>query len=113
MYVNLAFTPFYGDKYSYYKYIFILSLITFTIILMLKSSIFFIIQVIMLFGLAMIGQIGYSLFATIFAIMQIAFSLWIIYKMKQAINYNYQLVLEKTHLIEREITENDYTGTRN
>jgi len=112
MYINLALTPLYGDNLSYYKFIFIIALITLAIIIMLKSSSHFIIQAVLLFGLVTIGGMEQTVFAIFFTIIQIGFSLWVIYKIKLAIDYNYRLVLEKTHLTARKITENDYTGTR-
>src|SRR5699024_12083656 len=44
--------------------------------------------------------------------LQILFTIYLLYRMKQAIDYNYALVLEKTHQTPRKITSDGDTGTQ-
>ncbi|WP_164218482.1 hypothetical protein [Virgibacillus sp. YIM 98842] len=46
------------------------------------------------------------------AILQLLLTIYLIYKLKLAVDWNYHVIEEKTHLRKRDITKGGYTGVR-
>ena len=73
-------------------------------LLLFRSAVLFVAEGIILVLLISAGAIaGLGL---LLAVVQIGFSIYMIFRVKQAIDFNYQLVLEKTHEIPPKITAN-------
>lgn len=78
-------------------------------LLYFKSALAFILQLILIAGL--IG-LSYSFAAVvIISVIQIVYSLFLVYRLMQAIHYSYMLVLEKTKQVPTNITQKD-SGVR-
>jgi uncharacterized membrane protein len=89
-------------------FFFIMALTTFGgTLLFLKSVQMSLVQLIIILSLYM-AQI--EAIYILVGIVQVLFSLYIFYRLKQAIDYNYVLILEKTHLVERHITKGGRAG---
>lgn len=93
------------DSSSWAPFILIIGLISLgAALLLFRSGILFIAEGVLLALLVSAGTIaGLSL---LLAVIQIGFSLYMVFRVKQAIDFNYQLVLEKTHQIPPKITAN-------
>ncbi len=112
MYIMTAITPIYGEYITHFPYIFIIALLTIAALVMLKSPMLLMVQIGLTIVAMLIEQMNLSILSIIGAAIQVGFTLFILYKMKKAAEYNYQLILEKTHEVHRDITRHDYTGTR-
>jgi len=112
MFNILTIVPNYGEYIINHKVIFILALLTLAFIILLRSSVMIIIQLSYLFCAIIIEQTQLLLVINTFILLQIILTLFIMYKMKYAIDRNYLLIMEKTHAIRQDITKNDYTGAQ-
>lgn len=72
-------------------------------LLYFKSVLGFLIEVILLAGLIMLS--GFLSAIVIVSVIQIMYSLFLLYRLMQAIHFNYLLVLEKTNQTPAEITQ--------
>lgn len=92
-----------------YVILFVLGIVTLTFTIILRSLLLFIGQFALL---AMWMMFSSLMISFIFITIQLVLILYLLYRMKKAIDYNYTLVLEKTHLAPKYITEGGSTGTR-
>src|SRR5690625_6689173 len=106
MFNILTIVPNYGEYIIIHQVIIILSLLIFAFIILLRSSVMIIIQLSYLFCAIIIEQTQLLLVINTFILLQIILTLFIMYKMKYAIDRNYLLIMEKTHAIRRDITKN-------
>lgn len=79
-------------------------------ILFLRSALFFVIQAIVMLALVFMGTS--AVMGVVIGIFQAILVLYFLYRIKRAIDYNYQLVLEKTHTIPPKITRGGNSGIR-
>lgn len=95
-----------------YLLVFILAILTLVFSLLLRSAIVFWIQIGLLVFFYAIeaswGSIGYMTATAC----QVLLSVLVAVGYLKAVNYNYHLILEKTHRIPRKITVHGYSGTR-
>lgn len=94
---------------TWYGVLFILGIVTLAFTIMLRSWLLFLGQLLILGTSIMVSNLTISF---ILMNLQILFTIYLLYRMKQAIDYNYALVLEKTHQTPRKITSDGDTGTR-
>ncbi|ENH96656.1 hypothetical protein J416_09784 [Gracilibacillus halophilus YIM-C55.5] len=87
----------------------VIALLTGSLIVWLKHWPLLLVQVAIGIGIYFLDGV----FLTIIMIGQILFGLWILYRLWQAVDYNYDLELEKTHRIPQKHTKGGQDGTRN
>lgn len=91
---------------------FILAMLTFASSIALRSFTLFIGQL-TLFALFVLTALNVSAsLSIVFLIIQLVLTLYLLYRIQQAVKYNYDLIREKTHLSPRDITTRSYTGTK-
>lgn len=88
---------------------FILAMLTFAGSIALRSFTLFVGQLILFIGFFLI-PLNNS--ASFLLVIQALLSLYLIYRIQQAVRYNYDLIREKKHLQARNITTKSYTGTK-
>lgn len=87
-------------------------LLSLTILISLCTVVGILVQLVFFGATILISQTEIMwLVSTLFTI-QIAGTLFLMYCLKQAIDYNFQLVLEKTHLVDCYYTKHDYNGSK-
>ncbi len=93
-------------------WIFILAMLTFASSIALRSFILFLGQFVLFFGF-FASSLTFSTSLIIFIlVIQTLLTLYLVYRIQQAVKYNYDLIREKTHLQPRDITTKSYTGTK-
>jgi len=105
----ITIQPVLGPFSAWYGMLFILGIVTLAFTIMLRSWLLFLVQLLILSASMMVSNITISF---ILMNLQILFTIYLLYRMKQAIDYNYVLVLEKTHQTPRKITSDRDTGTK-
>ena len=105
----ITIQPVLGSFPAWYGVLFILGIVTLAFTIILRSWLLFLGQLILLSASMMVSNITISF---ILMTLQILFTIYLLYRMKQAIDYNYALVLEKTHQTPRKITSDGDTGTK-
>lgn len=95
-----------------YYLIFMVILLSLAILIMLRTITITVFQVIYFGILILVSQLNIAWLLTLLFAIQIAFTLYLIYRLNKAFDYNFDLVLEKTHLIERNYTKTDYSGSK-
>ena len=105
----ITIQPVLGTFLEWYGILFILGIITLAFTILLRSWLLFLGQLIIVSTSMIVSNITISF---ILMILQILFTIYLLYRMKQAIDYNYVLVLEKTHQTPRKITSDRDTGTK-
>jgi|SRR5690625_131989 len=93
-------------------FIFIAAVLTLATLIFLHSKMGFLAQSVFIVFMMVIDQTEIQILMGSLLVLQVFLTLFVIYRLKKAIDRNYQLVLEKTHAIKRSITENDYTGSQ-
>lgn len=95
-----------------YYLMFMIVLLSLSILIMLRTITVTLIQIIFFGVLLWVSQMDvFWLISVLFAV-QLIFTLYIMYRLKKAIDYNFQLILEKTHLSDRYYTKTDYSGSK-
>lgn len=95
-----------------YYLIFMIVLLSLAILILLRSIIGILVQLVFFGVMVFISHTEIVwLISGLFAV-QIAGTLFVMYRLKLAIDYNFQLVLEKTHLADRYYTKTDYSGSK-
>ena len=89
-----------------YSFIFYLSIITLALILLLKSYKMFIGQFVLFLSFSLLDETVTPIILAVMILVQIALSVFVLYRFKKAIDRNYQLVLEKTHQTRPQLTIN-------
>lgn len=89
--------------------LFILAIYIFSFSIILKSSKLFFTQVLLSIFIIITGNI--PIIHVALELFQVILAIFVLYKLYQALEYNYQLILEKTHQVPRKITNNGYNGT--
>ena len=105
----ITIQPVLGPFSAWYGMLFILGIVTLAFTIMLRSWLLFLVQLLILSASMMVSNITISF---ILMNLQILFTIYLLYRMKQAIDYNYALVLEKTHQTLKQITSNGHSGTK-
>jgi len=93
-------------------HLFILAIIAFVLCIVLRSPKFFLAQLFLTLAVFIVNKFVMYDLSFIFSTIQILLTIMILYRLKKAIDYNYLLILEKTHQIPRKITVNGYNGKR-
>src|SRR5690625_2662486 len=106
----LTITPMYGEYIINHSFMFIIALLTLASVVLLRSKGMFLLQLALLVSMVFVDWANSNVFMGILVVIQPLFTLLVIYHVKKAIDRNYQLVLEKTHTVKRQITEHNYTG---
>jgi hypothetical protein len=87
------------------EFIFIAGVITIAIAIILRKSKIFIAQAVVLMGSLLVPTLlENTLFSTLMVLIQLILIIFAIIQYKKAVDFNYQLILEKTHQIPRKIT---------
>ena len=107
--VVMAIQPTLDSFLSMYGLLFILSIVTLTFAIMLRSWLLFLTQLIVLIASVLLSDMT---IAFIFITIQILLTIYLLYRIKQAIDYNYHLVSEKIHRAPRNITATGNDGTK-
>ncbi|WP_164668063.1 hypothetical protein [Virgibacillus doumboii] len=94
-----------------YAFIFIAAIITFGLLVMLRSFAMAALQVVVLMTMVMMAGVEFTVYP-MFVMAQFILSGLVIYKFLQALDMNYRLVLEKTHEIEPNLTKQEHRGSR-
>ena len=97
---------------EHYYIIFMFVLLSLSILILLRTIVGTLAQIVLLGVLVLISQTGIMWLINASFIIQIAIALFLIYRLKRAIDYNFDLVLEKTHLVDRYYTKNEYSGSK-
>ena len=95
-----------------YYLIFMVTLLSLTILIMLRTITISLLQIVYFGILVFVSQINIAWLLTILFVIQIVSTFYLIYRLKKAVDYNFEIVLEKTHLIERNYTKTDYSGSK-
>ncbi|WP_249870004.1 hypothetical protein [Oceanobacillus saliphilus] len=95
-----------------YTVIFYLAIMTFALSIVLRSTKFFLTQLALVLVVLILNETAIIVLQFLFTAIQVLLTATILYKMKKAIDYNYALILEKTHETPRRITTSGYNGTR-
>lgn len=95
-----------------YYLIFMVVLLSLAILIMLRTIIGILVQIVFFVALILISQTEIIWLVSVLFTIQIAGTVFLMYRLKQAIDYNFQLVLEKTHLADRYYTKTDYSGSK-
>ncbi|GAB3805763.1 hypothetical protein [Virgibacillus kimchii] len=97
---------------SDFAYIFAIAIASLILTITLRSVILFVAQTALLAAIMILNTSGLvAVFITI-TILQLLFTIYLVYKLKLAVDWYYGIVEEKTHLKEREITRDGNPGTR-
>lgn len=94
-----------------YPTIFLLAILTLGFSVILRSKGVFFIQVLLFLAMFVLGKMMIDPLFLPLSLIQILFTIFIIYRTIKAIDRSYLLVMEKTNQIERKITEDRSTGT--
>src|SRR5699024_10863366 len=105
----ITIQPVLGPFSAWYGRLFILGIVTLALTIMLRSWLLVLVHLIILSASVMEHNITISF---ILMNLQMLFTIYLPYRMKQATDYNYVLVLEKTHQTPRKITSDRDTGTK-
>lgn len=73
-----------------------------------RSGLLFVLQLVIFGGFVYFANM--TGLVILVGLVELLFTLYTLYRMHLAIEYNYQLVLEKTHLVRPKITRQSYTG---
>jgi hypothetical protein len=96
---------------SDFAYIFAIAAASLVLALILRSAILFLAQTALFAAIITLNTSGMvALFITV-TVLQLLLTIYLLYKLKLAVDWNYGLVEEKTHLKERDITRDGYSGT--
>jgi len=80
-----------------YSFVFYIALITLALILLLKSYKMFVGQFVLFLSFSLLDETVTPIILAVMIMVQIALSVFVLYRYKKAIDRNYQLILEKTH----------------
>lgn len=95
-----------------YYIFFMVVLLSLSIFILLRSIVGILAQVVFFVAILLISLTNIVWLVNVLFAIQIAVALFSIYRLKGAIDYNYQIVLEKTHLADRYYTKTDYSGSK-
>ena len=98
---------------SDFAYIFAIAIASLILAISLRSITLFLAQSALLAALFTLSTSGIAAIFIIVTVLQLLFSIYLLYKLKLAVDWNYGIAEEKTHLKEPEITRDGYDGTRN
>lgn len=98
------FASFIGD----YTFIFLIAIVSLVFAIALHSAAIFLGQFFLLGAILLVNLSATSVLYIPITILQIALSLFLLYKIKKAIDRNYLLVMEKTHQKEPDLINNNY-----
>jgi hypothetical protein len=93
-----------------HAFIFIIAIEALVFSIILRSKRVVILQMILFLASFVVDGILPNFIYSIFIIAQILFGLFILFKVKKAIDRDYLLVLEKTHRIPANLTKGNYWG---
>ncbi|QHS23227.1 hypothetical protein GWK91_09810 [Virgibacillus sp. MSP4-1] len=93
-------------------FIFVMAIQALAIAVILRAKVMFLIQFAWLGGLYIIHEAALEFLFITGSVAQILITLFLIYRIKKALDYNYLLVMEKTHQIPRNITRNRNFGMK-
>jgi predicted ABC-type exoprotein transport system permease subunit len=97
---------------SDFAYIFAIAIASLILTITLRSVTLFLAQTALLTAIITLNSSGIvTLFITI-TVLQLLLTIYLLYKLKLAVDWNYGIVEEKTHLKEPNITKDGYNGTR-
>jgi hypothetical protein len=95
-----------------YKVILMIAILTVAVSVILRSYKILIIQLLFFIGLFIFeGSISQSIYMLLVGL-QLLLGCFLLYRLKKALDRNYQLVLEKTHKIPRDITRAGKSGSQ-
>jgi len=106
--IHLSFLSFLQDE----RFIFLFAIITFALCIVLRAPTLFLIQLFLLIGVFTINTNMSFHIVELFMILQILLSIYTLFRVKRAIDYNYYLVLEKTHQAPKKYTTKGASGTK-
>lgn len=92
-----------------YSFVFYITMMTLVLAVLLKSVKIMLAEVVFF---AIFFIIDIPVIYVLLTALQILLTLFVLYRLKQAIDYNYMLILEKTHQIPRKITSSGDNGHR-
>lgn len=96
-----------------YYILFMIALLSLCLLILFRSIIGILIQLVFFVATMLISLTGLVWLVNVLLAVQIVIGLFLIYQMKKAIDYNFQIALEKTHLVDRYYTKIDYSGSEN
>lgn len=97
---------------SDFAYIFAIAIASLVLAISLRSITLFLAQAALLAAIFTLSTSGIvALFITV-TVLQLLLTIYLLYKLKLAVDWNYGIVEEKTHLKERNITKDGNPGTR-
>jgi membrane protein implicated in regulation of membrane protease activity len=102
-FVSLFSFQFISQQFSF---ILFLAIITLALTVVLKSMKLFIAQFTLLVSLSLLHAEMTMILPILISIVQVILSAFILYRLKKAVDRNYQLVMEKTHQQRPDITKN-------
>lgn len=114
MYLELLTTnePLFNAFATAYPIVFLLAILSLGFSAILRSKRVFFIQAILFLAMFVFDKMMIDLLYLPLAIVQIVFTVFLIYRTIKAVHYDYFLIMEKTNQIERQITKDKADGTR-
>ena len=92
--------------------LFIVAILTFSFTIILRTKRVFLIQLLLFITFYVVEQSPQNIFYILSAVSQLLLGMIVGYRLLKAINYNYTLILEKTHQIPRNHTKDGISGRR-
>ena len=106
--IHLSFLEFLQDE----RFILLFAIITFALCIVLRAPMLFLMQLFLLIGVFAINTYMPFHLVEVLMLLQIILSIITLYRVKLAIDYNYYLVLEKTHQAPKKYTTKGANGTK-
>ncbi len=97
---------------SDFAYIFAIAMASLIFTVALKSATLFLAQTALLAAIIILNTSSIPALFIAIAILQLLLTIHLIYKLKLAVDWNYHVIEEKTHLRKRDITKGGYNGVR-
>ncbi len=95
-----------------YYLMFMIVLLSLSILILLRTIVGTFIQIAYFALTVFVYQFEMAMLTNVLLAVQVAIGVILIYQLKKAIDYNFDLVFEKTHLIDRNYTKTDYSGSK-
>src|SRR5690625_3984349 len=107
-----TYEPLFHAFATTYPIVFLLAILSLGFSAILRSNRVFLVQALLFLAMFVLDKIVVDLLFPLLAIVQIVFTVFLIYRTIKAVYYDYFLIMEKTNQIERQITKDKADGTR-
>ncbi|PAV27834.1 hypothetical protein CIL05_20000 [Virgibacillus profundi] len=105
---QLLFSNFIHD----FNFIFIIAILSLVGSIILRSKKVIITQLVLFISIFILDKFAENILLIPLAIIQLSFGVFILFRLKKAIDRNYLLVMEKTHQLPRNVNSNSSNGSQ-